>query len=125
MIINYLIIEWIFYHHSAIELKYALQTGNRLKFNLYGIIDNILSFYSKMKDDPELKQVYDICKDFSNGGHEWKYYRIICAILYLIEDQKRMIYEYNNKSSNVQVSNFSNPEIKTVDDLLEVMKKSN
>lgn len=84
----------------------------------------MFSFYSKMKDDLELKQIYD----FSNGGHEGnpkEYYRIICLIMYLIEDLKRMIYEYNNKSSNVYVSNFSNLEIKTVDDLLEVMKKSN
>lgn len=53
---------WAYSITSAIELKYALKTGNRLKINPFGIIDNVLEFYERHKNDPKYSEVYDKCK---------------------------------------------------------------
>lgn len=117
---------WAYSITSAIELKYALQTGNRLKFSPYGIIDNVLDFYEANKNDPYYSQVYDSCKSFSseNENDPKELYMPECALLYLKNDKKRMIYEYNNKSSNVILTNYSNVKIETLNDLIENLKNN-
>lgn len=120
---------WAYSLTSAIELKHALKTGNRLKFNPYGIIDNVLDFYAQLKnqlkDHPELQNLYDLCKEFAGKENQPKEnYSPFCAINYLVMDQKRMIYEYNNESSNVYVSNATVLSIKTLEDLYETLKEN-
>lgn len=117
---------WAYSITSAIELKYALQTGNRLKFSPFGIIDNVLDFYDANKDNPDYSQAYDICKNFSseNENEPKELYVPECALLYLKEDKKRMIYEYNNKSSNVILSNYSNIKIESLNDLIQNLKNN-
>lgn len=117
---------WAYSITSAIELKYALKTGNRLKFNPFGIIDNVLDFYERHKNDPKYSVVYDKCKEFSSeeeGGPK-ELYIPGCALIYLKHDKKPMIYEYNNKSSNVILTSYDIVKIETVDDLIQALKKN-
>ncbi|KAK8891520.1 hypothetical protein M9Y10_028732 [Tritrichomonas musculus] len=120
---------WAYSITSAIELRHALKTGNRLKFNPYGIIDNVLQFYAQFKDqineNQEIKRIYESCKQFGGNDKDgYELYDPSCALLYLFADKKTMIYEYNNKSSNVYLSKMENSNITTLDDLKKALKEN-
>lgn len=104
---------WAYSLTSAIEMKHALNTGNRLMLDPYTIINRTTDWWKKNDKRNDYKQ----CHEFEVNG-----YIPICAVDYMYRSGQKMFQRDGNKS-NLIINNYGDNEIKTLADLYSVLDK--
>jgi len=110
---------WAYSLTSAIEMKYALKTGNRLMLDPLTLYNNSVKWYKKHKKAYK-DEIYSNCFDYAELGG----YSPFCAIGFLHDSKQEMKY-MNGNNSNIYVSDAGLSEIKTVNDLINSLRTHN
>ena len=104
---------WAYSLTSAIEMKHALNTGNRLMLDPYTIINRTTDWWK----ENDKRNDYKHCHEFDENG-----YFPECAVEYMYRSGQKMFQRDGNKS-NLIINNYGSDEIKTLADLYSVLDK--
>ena len=96
---------WAYSLTSAIEMKHALNTGNRLMLDPFTLVNNTAAWWKKH----DKKNNYEVCHDYVDGG-----YIPVCVLSYMYSSSKKML-RIDGNNSHLVISNFG-----FVDDILTV-----
>lgn len=108
---------WAYSLTSIIEIKYGIQSGNRLMLDPLTLYNNSVDWFKKHKKMFDEKE-YESCFEY----REDKGYSQICAVEFMIQSKQEMIQQDGN-NSYVYVRNGGISEIKTVKDLISALNE--
>lgn len=110
---------WAYSLTSAIEMKYALQSGNRLMLDPRTLSNNSVNWFKK--HGKNLKEDFSFCYSYGEFGG----YPPACALMFMMGSRKSMM-QMDGNNSHVFIENADSVENianNTVDSLCEIMNK--
>lgn len=102
---------WAYSLTSAIEMRYALKSQNRLSLDPFTLINNTDKWWKERKCKENETQICEECKEYDEGGTS-----PICALGYMLESKKTMI-QSDGEDSNLYISDFEILDITTLNEL--------
>ena len=105
---------WAYSLSSAIEMKYAFESGNRLMLDPLTLKNNSVKWFKKHDKHNEIPD----CHQYDEGGG----YPPDCAILFMRGSKTTMMQQDGNNSF-IYISNATEVNISTVKELYEALDK--
>lgn len=108
---------WAYALTSAIEMKFAMDTGNRLMLDPLTLVNNTAKWWKKQfEKDNNVPEAYKNCDKYDNEGGTSS----TCALLFMVGSGQHMIRQ-DGKDSNIIIEDYNTVDITTIQELYNIL----